>query len=80
MHSLEIENQIQLANIVEQHVQGLDEDLNKVEKSEWGFGGGADEDEVEGCVVTVRDITGVVGIVGGIGGCGGGGRRSEKRW
>lgn len=79
MHSLEIENQIQLADVVEQAVKGLDEDLDKVEESEGGFGGGADKDEVEGRIVPIGDVGGAVGIVAGISRGGGSGGWSEKR-
>ena len=79
MHSLEIENQIQLADVIEQAVEGLDEDLDKVKESERGFGGGADKDEVEGCIVPIGDVGGVIGIVAGIGRRSGSGGWSEKR-
>ena len=54
--------------------------MNEVEKSERGFGGSADEDEVEGCVVSVSDIRRFVRIVRRVGRCCGGGWRSEERW
>ena len=78
MHSLEIENQIQLADVVEQAVEGLHEDLDKVEESEGRLGGGADKDEVEGRIVSIGDVGGVIGIVAGIGRCSGSGGWSEK--
>lgn len=74
MQRLEVENQIQLADVFEQAVEGLDEDLDQVEQSEGGFRGRGYEDEVEGCVVAVCDQG--RGVVVGLGwGCGGGGGR-----
>ena len=65
MQRLEVENQIQLADILEQAVEGLDEDLDEIEEGEGGFGGGGDEDEVEGGVVAVGDEGGGVVLLGG---------------
>ena len=76
MQRLEIENQIQLTDVFEKAIEGLDEDLDQIEQGEGCFGGRGDEDEVEGCVVAVRDEGG--GVVVGLGrGCGGGGGRSK---
>lgn len=69
---LKVEDQIQLAHVLEQAVEGLDEDLDQVEQGERGLGGRADDDEVEGRVVAVGDDGGRVGVGAG-GGAGGGG-------
>ena len=53
MQCFKVENQIQLAHVLEEAIEGFDEDLDEVEEGEGGFGGGGDEDEVEGCVVAV---------------------------
>lgn len=68
MQGLEAEDQIQFAHVLEQAVQGLDEDLDEVEEGERGFGGGADQDEVEGRVVAVGYLGGGVAATGGGGG------------
>lgn len=74
MHSLEIEYQIQFADIVEQAVEAFDEDLDEVEEGEGRFGGGADEDEVKGCVMPICDGGRGVGVAGVFARGGGGGR------
>lgn len=79
MHGFEIEDQIQLAHVVEKAVQGFYENLDEVEEGEGGFGGGAYQDEVEGCVVPVCDLGGEVGVYCGLG-LGLGGGRGEERW
>lgn len=53
MQRLEIKYQIQLAHVFKQPVERFDEYLDEIEEREGGFGGGRDEDEVEGCVVAV---------------------------
>lgn len=53
MQRLEIEYEIQFTHVLEQSVERFDEDLDEVEEGEGRFGGGGDEDEVEGCVVPV---------------------------
>lgn len=74
MQRLEIKNQIQLAHILKQAVQRLDEHLDQIQQRKRGLGGCADQDEVEGGVVAVGDEGG--GVVVGVGG---GGRRGEER-
>lgn len=68
MQGLEVEDQIQLAHVLEQAVERLDEDLYQVEQGEGRLGRGADDDEVEGCVVAVGDEGGGVVVRGGGGG------------
>jgi len=53
MQRLKVEDQIQLAHVLEQAVQGFDEDLDEVEECEGRLGRRAYQDEVEGCVVPV---------------------------
>ena len=79
MQRLEVEDEVQLAHVFEQAVEGLDEDLDQVEQGEGGLRRGGDEDEIERCVVAVGDEGG--GVVVGLGrGRGGGGGRGEQRW
>lgn len=68
MQGLEIENQIELADVLEKAVKGLDEDLNEVEQREWRLSRGGDDDEVECCVVAIGDERGRVVVRGGGGG------------
>lgn len=76
MQRLKVEDQIQLADVFEKAVEGFDEDLDQIEQGERGFRRGGDEDEVERCVVAVRDEGG--GVVVGLGrACGGGGGRGQ---
>lgn len=77
MQRLEVEYEIQLADILEQAVECLDEDLDEVEQREGRLGGGGDEDEVEGGVVAVGDERGAVGV-GGVGGGGAGGEEGRE--
>ena len=78
MQGLEVENQIQFANIFEEPVERFNKDLDQIEKGEWRFCGSRDEDEVEGCVVPVcyqrRSI--IVGLAWGWCRC----ARGQKRW
>lgn len=53
MQALEVEDQIELAHVLEQAVQRLDEDLDQVEQRQGGLGRRADQDEVERGVVSV---------------------------
>lgn len=79
MQRLKIENQVQLAHILKQPVQGFDEDLDEIEEGERGFGGGGDDDEVERGVVPVGDERGsVVVLLTGLGVVAGGG--CEEWW
>lgn len=77
MQRLKIEYQIQLAHILKQPIQRLYKNLYEIEKRERRLGGGADEDEVKGCVVAVGYQGGGV-VVGGARG-GRGGRGGEER-
>lgn len=84
MHSLEIKDKVEFADVAEEAVERFDKDLDEVEEGERGFRGGGDEDEVEGCVVAVCDLRGGVAVVlvggwCGLGGWGGGGRGGEER-
>lgn len=78
MQRLEVEDEVQLAHVLEQAVQRLDEDLDQVEQGERRLGGGADDDEVQRRVVAVGDDGGGVGV-GAVGGrvAGGGQERRE---
>lgn len=55
MQGLEVEDEVEFADVIEAGVEGFDEDVDEVEQGEGGFGGGGDEDEVEGGVVAVGD-------------------------
>lgn len=64
MQRFEVEDEIELAHVLEQAIQGLDEDLDQVQQRQGRFGRGADQDEVEGRVVSVCDQRrGVVVVV-----------------
>lgn len=52
---LVVEDEVQLADVFEQAVERLDEDLDQVEQRQRGFRRRADDDEVERRVVAVRD-------------------------
>ena len=75
MQRLEIEDQIQLAHVLEQSIQGFHEDLNQIQECKRRLGGGGDEDEVERGVVAVgHERWSIILLVrGGAGG-------SEERW
>lgn len=64
MKRLEVEDEIQLANILEEAVQGLYEDLDEVKKRERGLGGGRYDDEIQGCVVSICDERGGIVVRG----------------
>lgn len=77
MLRLEIEDEIQLAHVFEQAVQRLDKDLDQVKQCQRRLGRRADRDEVQRCIVPVRDERGVVRVLGcgqrvGVGRRGGG--------
>jgi hypothetical protein len=55
MQRFEVEDEVQLAYVFEETVEGLDEDLYQIEESEWRFGRGGDDDEVQCCIVAVGD-------------------------
>ncbi|KAJ8112807.1 hypothetical protein OPT61_g4912 [Boeremia exigua] len=71
---LEVEDEVELAHVLEQAVQSLDEDLDQVEQGQRRLGGGGDDDEVEGGVVALgagaggrgarQEVAGRVGAVG----------------
>lgn len=63
---LKVEDQIQLAHILKQPVQGLDVDLDQIDQREGRLGRGGDDDEVEGRVVAVGDERGDVVGGGGV--------------
>lgn len=78
MQRLEVENEVELADVFEQSVKCLNEDLYEVEEGKRRFGGGTDDDEVEGGIVTIcYKRRGVVVL-----GCwrGGLGCTGEQRW
>lgn len=78
MQSLEIKDQIQLADILEQPIESLHIDLYQIYKRQRRFGRGGDDDEVQSSVVAVGDEGGdVVGSRGG--GCGSTGA-GEEGW
>lgn len=78
MQGLEVENQVEFADILEEAVERLDKDLDKVEQGKRRFGGGADDNEVERRVVAIGDERGGVVVRRG------GGRRlggaGEEGW
>lgn len=55
MQCLEIEDEVQFADILEEAVKGLYEDLDEVEKGKRRFGGSGYDDEVECRVVAICD-------------------------
>ena len=64
MECLEVEDQIQFADIFEEGIESFDEDLDEIEKGERGFGRGRDEDEIEGRIVPVCDQGGSIVVLG----------------
>lgn len=78
MKCFEVEDQVELAHVLEETIQRLDEDLYEVEEGERRLGGRADDDEVEGRVVAVGYEGGGV-VVGGTWGGGLGGAGEERR-
>jgi len=65
MQRLKIEDQIQLAHILEQSIQRLDIHLYQIDQRQRALGARADDDEVEGRVVAVGDQRGNVVVWGG---------------
>ena len=55
MQRLEVEYQVQLADILKQPVQTLDKDLDQIQQCKRRLGARADQDEVECGVVSVCD-------------------------
>lgn len=55
MQRLEVEDQIEFTDILEQTVKCFDKDLNEIKEGKRRLGRGADDDEVEGCIVSVCD-------------------------
>ena len=53
-----MEDEVELADIAESPVEGLDEDLDEVEDTEGRLGLVDTEDEVEGGVVAVDEVDG----------------------
>ena len=78
MQGFEVEDQVEFAYIFEEAIERLDKDLDEVEEGERRFGGCADDDEVESCVVSVGNERWRVVVRGGwrrrLGGAG------EQRW
>ena len=81
MQGLKVEDEVQLAHVLKQFVQGLDVDLYQVDQGERGLGRGGDDDEEQGRVVTVGDEGGdvVVRLGRGVGGAGGGEERRQRK-
>lgn len=46
MEGLEIEDKVELADVLEEFIEGLDVDLDEVEEGEGGLGRGRDDDEI----------------------------------
>ena len=74
---LEVEDEVELAHVLEHAVEGLDKDLDQVQQGERGLGGGGDDDEAEGRIVAVGDEGGGVVVAGG-GGRGGAGEEGRE--
>ena len=53
MEGLEVEDKVELADVLEEFIEGLDVDLDEVEEGEGGLGRGRDDDEIERRVVAV---------------------------
>lgn len=60
MEGFEVEDEVELADILEELVESLDIDLDQVQQGERGLGGCRDDYEVEGRVVAVGDERGDV--------------------
>ena len=78
MQCFEVEDEVEFADIFEEAVERLNENLDKVEQGERRFGGRADDDEVESGVVSVGYEGRRIVVRGGRGG--GFGGASEERW
>lgn len=83
VQALEVEDEVQLAHVLEQLVQSLDVHLDQVDQGERRLGGRGDDDEEERRVVPVRHERGdvvVLLVAGRVGGSGGGeeGRQREE--
>lgn len=63
MQALKVEDEVQLAHILEQLVQRLDVDLDQVDQGERRLGGRGDDDEEERRVVPVRHQRGDVVVL-----------------
>lgn len=77
MQRLEVEDQIQLAYVLEKTIEGLDEDLDEIKKRKGRFGGCRYDDEVESRVVAVGDEGRCVVV--GRRGCAGFGAAGKER-
>lgn len=55
MQGLEVEDEVELAHVLEQLVERLDVDLDEVQQGQRRLGRRRDDDEVQGRVVAVRD-------------------------
>lgn len=83
MQRLEIEDQIQLADVLEQPIQSLDIDLDEVDQGQRALGAGADDDEVQRGIVAVGDERGDIVVRGGCrlrGVRGGLGAEEGRKW
>jgi hypothetical protein len=83
VQALKVEDEVQLAHVLEQLVQRLDVDLDEVDQGEGRLGGRRDDDEEERRVVPVRNQRGdvvVLLVARGVGGPRGGeeGREGEE--
>lgn len=63
MQRFKVEDQVQLAHVLEEVVQALDKDVDEIKQGQRTLGRSGDDDEVERCVVAVGDERGrVVGL------------------
>lgn len=68
VHGLEVEDEVELADVFKEAVQRLDVDLDEVDEGQRRLGRRRDDDEVERRVVAVGHERRPVGGVGGVGG------------
>lgn len=77
VHRLKVEDEVELADVLEQPVERLDINLDQVDQGERGLGGCRDDDKVECGIVAVSDEGGRVG--GGVGTAGRARGRCQER-
>lgn len=80
VEGLKVEDEVELADVLKEAVEGLNVDLDEVEQSQGALGRGGDDNEVEGGVVAVGDERGdvVVRLRGRVRGARGGEERRER--
>lgn len=63
MERFKVEDEIELADILEQPIEGLDVHLDQVDQRKRRFGGGRDDDEVESRIMSVGHERGYIVVL-----------------